>query len=119
MANVALPDSTHPFINRDLVSLPDERWKKISGFESEYEVSSFGRVRSMARFVPHRHGKPVWVESRILAQTYGLDKNERTGEPTVALRVALSRNGTRHDLTVRRLVYAAYVEAELVLSQGS
>ena len=113
MANVALPDFTHPFFNRDLASLPDERWKEITGFESEYEVSSFGRVRSLARFVPHRHGKPVWVESRILAQTYRLDKNERTGEPTVALRVALSRNGTRHDLTVRRLVYAAFMEAKL------
>ncbi|GAA4367453.1 hypothetical protein GCM10023185_39330 [Hymenobacter saemangeumensis] len=40
-------------------------------------------------------------------------KNERTGEPTVALRVALSRDGVRYDLTVRRLVYAAFVRAEL------
>jgi hypothetical protein len=76
-------------------------------------VSNLGRVCSLARFVPHRSGKPVWVERRILAQTYRFDKNERTGEPSVALRVALSRDGFRHDLTVRRLVYAAFVQAEL------
>ncbi|MBD2766502.1 HNH endonuclease [Hymenobacter sp. BT664] len=106
-------DPFHPYLNRDLADLPGEEWRGIAGFEPNYEVSNLGRVRSVGRFYPHRQGKPVWLESRILSQTYRLDKNERTGEPTVALRVALSRDGTRHDLTVRRLVYAAFVSAEL------
>ena len=103
----------HPYRNRALADLPGEAWRAIAGFEGTYEVSTCGRVRSRARFYPHRRGQPVWLESRILAQTHRLDKNERTGAPTVALRVALSREGTRHDLTVRRLVYAAFVHADL------
>lgn len=106
-------DPKHPYCNRDLVDLPGEEWRAIAGFEFTYQVSNMGRVRSLARFYPHRQGKPVWLESRILAQTHRLDKNERTGEPSVALRVAFSMDGVRHDLTVRRLVYTAFVQADL------
>ena len=104
---------TYPYYQRGLADLLGEMWRGVTGFETDYEVSNLGRVCSLARFVPHRHGTPVWVERRILAQTHRLDKNERTGEPSVALRVAFSRDGTRHDLTVRRLVYAAFVQPEL------
>lgn len=107
------PGDIYPYHQRDLADLPGELWRGVIGFETDYEVSNLGRVCSLARFVPHRHGKPVWVERRILAQTHRFDKNERTGEPSVALRVALSREGIRHDLTVRRLVYAAFVQSEL------
>jgi len=106
-------DRAHPFHNRDVADLPGEVWRGIAGFETAYQVSNLGRVCSLARFVAHRSGKPVWVERRIMAQTYRLDKNERTGQPSVAVRTALSQEGTRHDLTVRRLVYAAFVQAEL------
>ena len=104
---------THPYHNRKLADMPGEEWRAIAGFELTYEVSNLGRVRSLARFYPHRQGKPVWLESRILALTHRLDKNERTGEPTVAVRVALSRDGVRYDRTVRRLVYAAFVQEDL------
>lgn len=107
------PDPAHPYRSRGLANLPGEKWRGIAGFEPNYEVSNWGRVRSVARFYPHRQGKPIWLASRILAQTHRLDPNELAGDPTVALRVALSRDGTRHDVTVRRLVYAAFVHAAL------
>jgi hypothetical protein len=83
------------------------------GFEACYEVSSHGRVRSLDRYVNHRSGKPVLVKSRVLRQTQRLDQNLKTGLPTVALRVAFSLDGVRYDLTVRRLVYAAFHSTEL------
>jgi len=105
----AIPAHPHPYANRDLADLPDEMWWPVAGFEGVYEVSSCGRLRSLGRFYPHRQGTPVWLPPRILAQTYRLDKNERTGQPTVAVRAAFSREGVRTDVTVRRLVYAAFI----------
>lgn len=109
--SVVLPGPLHPYSNRVLDDLPGEEWRGVQDYEW-YEVSNLGRVRSLARFVPHRYA-PVWVETRIIAQTYRLDKNLQTGEPSVAVRVAFCVSGKRHDLTVRRLVYAAFVQVDL------
>lgn len=107
------PTHPHPYANRDLADLPGEAWRPVSDFEDVYEVSDFGRIRSLGRFYPHRQGIPVWLKPRILAQTYRLDKNERTGSPSVAVRAAFCREGLRTDVTVRRLVYAAFIYPDL------
>ena len=108
-----IPVHPHPYINRDPTDLLDEQWLPVAGFESMYEISSCGRVRSVARFFPHRQGIPVWMAGRIMAQTYRLDKNIRTGLPSVAVRAAFCRDGVRSDVTVRRLVYAAFIDPQL------
>lgn len=109
----SIPVHPHPYANRDPTDLPEERWRPVAGFEAMYEVSDCGRVRSMGRFYPHRQGIPVWIEDRILAQTYRLDKNVRTGLPSVAVRAAFCREGVRTDVTIRRLVYAAFIDPDL------
>jgi hypothetical protein len=108
---VALPGPLHPYSNRSLDDLLGEEWRGVPDYEW-YEVSNLGRCRSLARFVKHRFGQ-VWVETRIMAQTHRLDKNDLTGEPSVAVRVAFCVDGKRHDLTMRRLIYAAFVQPEL------
>lgn len=35
-------------------NLENERWLPIPGFEGKYEVSDYGRVRSLDRIVPHK-----------------------------------------------------------------
>ena len=45
-----------------------EIWKEVKGFEN-YEVSSLGRVKSLARVVLHKNGKVCNHKERILKQT--------------------------------------------------
>jgi hypothetical protein len=45
-----------------------EVWKDIPGYESFYQVSNLGRVKSLPRFRKGRSGKPVAVRERIKAQ---------------------------------------------------
>ena len=42
-----------------------EIWKEIKGFE-DYEVSSLGRVKSLARTITHKDGKVYKHKSKIL-----------------------------------------------------
>ncbi|TGV05512.1 hypothetical protein E4695_16110, partial [Alcaligenaceae bacterium 429] len=42
-----------------------EIWKPITGFESIYDISSHGRVRSLDRMIPTRWGTPRFVPSRL------------------------------------------------------
>ena len=39
----------------------DEIWKDITGFESKYEVSDLGRVRSLDRYSKHNTSKTGFI----------------------------------------------------------
>lgn len=58
----------------------DEIWKAIDGFESYYEVSNLGRVRSLDRPVTKSNGVVQYRTGRIKKQTVNKD-----GYPTVNL----------------------------------
>lgn len=48
-------------------NLNGEIWKEIEGYEGFYQVSNYGSVRSIDRYVPHpRYGKTQFVAGRIL-----------------------------------------------------
>lgn len=46
-------------------NLPGEEWRPVVGYEGIYEVSSLGRVKSLARTFAHPHG-PKRIKARIL-----------------------------------------------------
>jgi hypothetical protein len=73
--------------------MEDEIWKPVVGFETHYEVSSWGRIK---RIAPYRNTYP----GRILAACKGV-----RGYQSVGLYV----NGVCHRETVHKLVYEAFV----------
>ena len=78
-----------------------ERWKPIPGWESIYEVSTFGRVRSKNRLIPRigirgnqkRKGRIL----KIQRDKYGYKK------------LFLSKTGTRKSIKISRLVALAFI----------
>jgi hypothetical protein len=47
--------------------MTDETWRDVLGLEGHYQVSSKGRVRSLARMVPVRGcQRQRWVQAKIL-----------------------------------------------------
>lgn len=43
-----------------------ENWKDIIGYEGAYQVSSFGRVKSLGRIIKHPHSKIRTLRERVL-----------------------------------------------------
>ncbi len=79
----------------------EETWRAIPGYEDCYEVSSWGRVRSLERFVPHgAGGARRRVNERILKPV------PRIG--TRFFRVTLSCEGRRQRCYVHRLTAEAF-----------
>ena len=80
-----------------------EKWKSINGFEGLYEVSNFGRVKSVARKALNKgnFSGSTSVKERILKQT----KN-RLGYHVLTL----FKSGKRHFKIVHRLVAQAFIE---------
>lgn len=83
-----------------------EKWRDVVGFEGFYEVSSYGRVRSLDREVLCGYGKTRKLKGKILA----LNPNSK-GYP----RVGLCKDDKSRFHFVHRLVAAAFVDNPLNL----
>ena len=85
-----------------------ERWLPIAGFEGLYEVSDFGRVRSLDRIVEsknHPSQQRRLLRGRLLCQT----KNKPTGSCYVRKQVKLCKGSNMSTFNVARLVAQAFV----------
>ena len=51
--------------------MKEEIWKVIIGYEGKYEVSNFGRIRSLPRYVRNSVGSQTFVDGKILAACKG------------------------------------------------
>lgn len=76
-----------------------ERWKSIRGYEGFYQVSSFGRIRSLPRVVPMSDGRTYKVTGRLLKPAW----NGRY------FHVVLSSSGKEECFLIHRLVAEAFL----------
>lgn len=77
----------------DLEDLPNEEWLQISGYEGLYEVSNYGRVKSL-NYLGH---------NKIQILKYGKDKKGY-------LFVILQQKGKKRTFKIHRLVATAFLE---------
>lgn len=80
----------------------EEEWKDIDGYEGYYQVSSFGRVRSLDRYVKDtRRNCFNFVKGRIMSQSNADKEHYR--------QVGLSKDGKVTTCLVHRLVAQAFI----------
>jgi len=77
-----------------------EIWQAISGYEGLYEVSSFGRVKSLLRYVNSGYNK-----KRLLLEIIMKPKLNKYGYLTICL----WRNSMKKIVTIHRLVACTYL----------
>lgn len=73
-----------------------ERWKDIKGYEGRYQVSNFGRVKSLARKASNNH----MIKERIL---------KPLGSGCDYLRVNLCKDGHSYRKLIHRLVAETFI----------
>ena len=79
-----------------------EEWRSVTGYEGYYEVSNFGRVRSLDREVTMKNGVCRKTRGKILSLSrYNSASNYRA--------VTLSVNGISKKESVHRLVALAFI----------
>lgn len=77
-----------------------EEWRDVVGYEGLYQVSSYGRVKTLPRKFIRKDGLPMNVQEKIRAQSV------RKGG---YCDIALSKYGVSTTFLVHRLVAAAFV----------
>lgn len=83
-----------------LKSIPGERWADAPGFEGLYQISTMGRLKSIARMKTN-HGKKQLVKAKIKSQRIGSHGYYRSN---------LLKNGKSYTRTIHRLVALAFLE---------
>jgi len=78
-----------------------EIWKQVVGFEGFYEVSNFGNVRSVDRYVKHPRGSMMLRKGKPMKQS----KNKHG-----YMDIRLGKNGIEKAYLVHRLVAMAFIE---------
>lgn len=86
--------------------MKEEIWKDIPGYETFYQASNLGRIRSVERKVPHRHGYCT-RKSKIINGTL-------TPQGYISYRLANS-NKTRGERAHRLIISAFHGKSTLIV----
>lgn len=81
------------------IYIPGEEWRDIEGYEGLYQVSNFGRVKSLSRYARMKGNSAREVKERIL----------KLDNVNGYRAVGLSINGHVHTYRVHRLVAKAFI----------
>ena len=79
----------------------DEEWRPVKNYEGFYEVSSFGRIRGLDRYVLEEKGTTRFVKGKILKPWN--DSGDRY------LMIMLCKNGEHEKRLMHRLVAEAFI----------
>jgi ribosomal protein L44E len=83
-----------------------EEWKSVVGYEGYFEVSNYGKVRSLPREVIKSNGKIQKVHGQELSLFI---RDSSKIAPVKHYRIALQKNGKRKKYFVHRLVATAFI----------
>lgn len=91
--------SSEAWKNKNLESLCDEIWKEVDGYDGNFHVSSFGRIKSLKRHV-FSGGKNRLRKERIICATLHRDGY---------IKCTIQSNGNRKTYMVHRLVAKTFI----------
>jgi hypothetical protein len=93
-------------LSKDLGNLRGEKWLDIADFEGLYQISNYGRVKSLARYIPYKGRTDAFSlrKERILQLRTGQVK-QAGSKREIALQVKLHKENIRYYFSVSRLVY--------------
>lgn len=87
-----------------------EMWADVRGYEGKYQVSSYGRVKSLARFRRGKSGSQVSMPERIMAVTPKKDNGRTKPYAEVRFRDGGPRTERCKVFLVHRLVADAFIK---------
>lgn len=86
--------------NNKIMNDENEVWKDVVGYEGIYEVSSFGRVKSLERVVNHKRTGTMKIHSKILSNS--------TDSGGYCIH-RLSKNGVMKSFSAHQIVAVAFL----------
>lgn len=80
--------------------MEDEKWIDIENYEGIYQISNYGRIKSLERIIPNKRTKPVKRSERIL----------KPSNSNGYLQVMLQKDNIKHTKKIHQLVGLHFLE---------
>ena len=111
-----LNDPLAPHRNKLLKNLRGEEWKEIPGTEGYYQISNYGRVKSMPRlievYIPKQQRSiTYYTKEKILTVKVLEHWNSIINKPYYDCGVSIRIGGKERRYQIGRLVYHAFIKA--------
>ncbi|MBX3257695.1 MAG: hypothetical protein KF862_26440 [Chitinophagaceae bacterium] len=87
-----------------------EIWLDLPGYEGEYEISSYGRVKSLRRWRNCGVNSGYYTKELIRRQYIRTSANERKKDFTYSVGITLKKGGKNFSTSTARLVYITFVK---------
>ena len=91
-----------PVMNTELTNFPGERWKDIPEFDG-YQVSNYGRVKSLSRYIYDKNGIQYSMKEKIRKLIL------RQQNEGISIQIGLRKDNKPYSFIVPRLVYCLFV----------
>jgi hypothetical protein len=100
----------YPYLNQSLVNLPKEKWKSIPDFEGLYQISNYGRVKTLSRKTQMNspNGGFYISQERIRKSKLDVKLNKAIQQHLYTIIITLYKDGITYSYSVPRLVYTVF-----------
>lgn len=104
-----LNNANAPYRDKSLKNLKGEKWKAIPGVEGVFEISNFGRIKSLAKEIHYTNGKVIHRKESIIMAGISPAPNYYTGDFTYQLAANLTTGKKVCRFSIARFVYNCFV----------
>lgn len=105
-----MKQKAYPYTETCLSDLKGEAWKDIPFLDGAYLISSFGRIRRLAREVYTSDGKTMRFAERIIRSYPDKTKNKTVGDEVYHLAASVCVESRKYKFSIPRLVYYCFVK---------
>ena len=84
----------------------NEQWKDIAGYKGYYQISNYGHVRSLDRYISDKNGKVRFLKGQDMKLS---NQKGRKNDDSKYLVVNLKMQGTAKVFSVHRLVAEHFI----------
>lgn len=100
----------YSYQNLNLPDIKGETWDDIPGYEGEYQVSDFGRIKSLRRWRVTGYNSGYYTKEFIRKPIVSINNNSYINEKTYLISITLKSLGKNHTTAIARYVYYVFVD---------
>jgi hypothetical protein len=101
---------SYPYQILSLKDLQGEEWRDVPGFDAEYEVSNFGRIKSLRRWRNAGRNQGYYTKEIIRKPILRPSKNNSLNNNTYSIGITLKQDGSSVTTSTARYVYYTFVK---------
>lgn len=99
-----------PYLDLDLRNRKDEIWADIPFLDGAYEISNFGRVKALRRFVERAANGGFWKKEKILKLRLSSQLVSKGKRKLWRLQVLIRFEGRKYSVSIARMVYWLFIK---------